>query len=393
MYFLALDYGTGIGKAYKKTQFLEWITKAVEENHPDAFIAQGIAELQQIGFVGKGFMPFFEILGELHAKVKQIQTDHIVKQSRRNTTKSVAHYTVLPALYSMLPENQAQGCKPNCLRLYNIAYVNDPREGKRLVYPSKKTENATLIQEFFPKESEIEPESPTPWQGQKFSVYIGSFALASDRLDLWRAYGKDGEGYCIAMPLSAFNQKPETARIHLMQSDTDTQSKGQNGELNIDVVPTLYEVRYQDDEVEDALARLAGPLRKIKDAKEEMVRQNTGRLSGELLTVGKGLIDSTVRAIVSGILYLYKDKEYENEKEVRIINGSDIKAKRLRLDERDPAHLYVETTPFLFDCELSQIIIGPKVKEKSAVYLNLQKRLVCNNLLRTQVNMSEIKYR
>jgi len=393
MYSLALDYGTGVSRAYDKAQFLEWITMAVEENHPDAFIAQGIAELQKTGLVGQGFMPFFDILSELHTKVKEIQADHIVKQLQGSAPTWVAHYTVLPALYSMLPEIQIQSRRCNCLRLYNIAYVNDPREGKRLIYPSKKSENVMLIQEFFPKESDIEPESPTPWQGQKFSVYIGSFALAADRLDLWRAYGRDGEGYCIAMPLSAFNQKLETARIHLMQSDSNADSDGRNVETaNADVMPTLYEVRYQDDEAEHALARLAGTLKKIKVAKEQIL-MGKARLPEEALRVGKDQIDSIVRSIVSGILYLYKDKEYENEKEVRIINGSDIKAKRLKIDERDPGRLYVETTPFLFDCEHSQIVIGPKVKEKSAVYLNLQKRLACNSLFGTQVRISGIKYR
>gem|GEM_PF-1109155 len=395
MYYLALAYGTGIGKRYDNGQFLEWINKAVKENQPHAFIAQGIAELQQLGFISKNFMPFFQTLYELDTKVRQIQEKHIVRASRG----SVAHYTVLPALYSMLPENPTTGRKANSLRLYNIAYVNDPREGKRLVYPAKKSDpslaNAEHLQEFFPKESEIEPESPIPWQGLRFSVYIGSFALVPDRLDLWRAYGHDGEGYCIVMPLSAFNQEPETARIHLMQSDV--RSDVLEGEdRDRDVVPTLYEVYYQGSQAEDALARLAGTLKKIKAAKDEMATENRGGLSPESLETGKGLIDSTVRAIVSGILYLYKDKAYENEKEVRILKGSDINAKRLRFDtdaEHVPVHLYVETKAFLFDSEHSQIIIGPKVKEKTAVDLNLQKRLACNNLLKTQVKISEIKYR
>jgi hypothetical protein len=160
-----------------------------------------------------------------------------------------------------------------------------------------------------------------------------------------------------------------------------------------DIVPTLFEVHYQRNEAEDALAQLSGTLKEIKDAKDEMAREN---MRTESLETGKSLIDSIVRAIVSGILYLYKDEEYENEKEVRILKGSDINAKRLRLDtdaEHVPPHLYVETKAFLFDSEQSQIIIGPKVKEKTAVYLNLQKRLACNNLLKTQVKISEMKYR
>lgn len=399
MYYLALAYGAGTGKPYNTSQFSDWIDKAVKENQPDAFIAQGIAELQKIGFISKDFMPFFQTLNELHTKVRKIQKDHIVRENSGDVSTSVAHYTVLPALYSMLPENPTTGRKASSLRLYNIAYVNDLREGKRLVYPAKESDsllaNAKHLKEFFPDECEIEPESPIPWQGQKFSVYIGSFALAPDRLDLWRAYGQNGEGYCIVMPLSAFDQKPETASIHLMQSDV--RSEVLEGEdRDQDVVPTLYEVYYKRKQAEDALARLAGTLRKIKKAKDDMAKEKRGGLSPESLETGKGLIDSTVRTIVSGILYLYKDEDYENEKEVRMLKGSSINAERSRLDTEDehaPARLYLETRAFLFDSENSHIIIGPRVKEKTAVHLNLQKRLASNNLRKTQVKVSEIQYR
>ena len=70
----------------------------------------------------------------------------------------------------MLPETPTEGRKANCLRLYNIAYVNDPREGKRLLYPAKKSDpplkNSEHLSAFFPKESEIEPEYPIPLEGQ-----------------------------------------------------------------------------------------------------------------------------------------------------------------------------------------------------------------------------------
>jgi phosphotransferase system IIB component len=97
------------------------------------------------------------------------------------------------------------------------------------------------------------------------------------------------------------------------------------------------------------------------------------------------------------VLYLYKDKEYENEREARILMGFDINAKRLKLEtaaeRKAPQHVYVETKGFLFEKDHSQIIIGPKVAEKAAVYLNIQKRLACNNLSKTEIKISEITYR
>lgn len=397
MYYLALAYGTGVGRRYDKRQFLEWIKEAVKENHRDAFIAQGIAELQQKGLIGKKFDGFFELLMKLHSEVQEIQQEHIVTESGRGADTKVAHYTVLAALYSMLPENPMEGRRSNCLRLYNIGYMNDPREGKRLLSPAKDADpalkNSEHLKEFFPEKSEGKPDYPIPWQGQKFSVYVGSFTLEPDRLDLWRAYGKDGEGFCIVLPLDAFNQEPLRGGIHLMQSDLGTDAS-RNPETE-EGVPKLYEVYYTKEKAERALSRLAESLMDIKEARDAIV--DASRVSSESKSDGKELIDSLVRAIVSGVLYLYKDEEYENEREARILMGFDINAKRLKLEtaaeRKAPQHVYVETKGFLFEKEHSQIIIGPKVAEKAAVYLNIQKRLACNNLLKTEIKMSEITYR
>jgi TPR repeat protein len=397
MYHLALAHGSGVGKRYDKGQFLKWIKEAVKENHRDAFIAQGIAELQQIGLIGKKFEDFFELLMKLHSEVQNIQEKHVVNENGRGADTKVAHYTVLPALYSMLPETPTEGRKANCLRLYNIAYVNDPREGKRLLSPAKDADsplkNSEHLKEFFPEESEGKPDYPIPWQGQKFSVYVGSFTLEPDRLDLWRAYGKDGEGYCIVLPLNAFNQEPLTGGIHLMQSDLGTHAS-RTPETE-EGVPNLYEVYYTEDKAEEALSSLAGSLINIKEARDAMIKAS--RIPSKSKCSGKELINSLVRAIVSGVLYLYKDKEYENEREARILMGFDINAKRLKLEtaaeRKAPQHVYVETKGFLFEKDHSQIIIGPKVAEKAAVYLNIQKRLACNNLSKTEIKISEITYR
>jgi TPR repeat protein len=400
MYRIALAYGTGVGRRYDTDQFLEWINKAVEDNHPEAFIAQGIAELQKSGLIGKAFMPFFEKLTKLHEKVKEIQQGHILKEHDKDASGVVAHYTVLPALYSMLPEKLTAGQKANCLRLYNIAYVNDPREGRRLLSVDKETmqplKNSEFLLAFFPPGSEKAPEHPIPWEGQKFSVYVGSFALAPDRLDLWRAYGSDGFGYCIVTPLSVFNQESDLGVINLMQNDLLTESIDNREQIYTDIQPTLYKVHYTKEEAENTLTRLAEILKEIKAAKDIIIKDHEHVLSESDLKAGKDLIDSIVRSIVSGIMYLYKDDEYENEKEARILMGFDITAKCLKLEvnkEHDPPHVYVETKAFLFESEQSEIIIGPKVERKTAAYLNLQKRLAINNMLQTQVRMSEIKYR
>jgi hypothetical protein len=256
--------------------------------------------------------------------------------------------------------------------------MNDPREGKRFF--DERIEEADSLRVFFSGEGDA--DNPLSWEEHESSVYIGSFTLRGDDLDMWRTpYGKDGHGYCIITPIEAFDQRAldEPEIKHGGEVVNVTEGMFRATEF---LSTTLYAVRYKEKDVKDTLNKLRPSLDRITKRRKAL-RGST-----------KGL-DRTVRLIVSHILYLYKNKHYESEKEARMISDYDITFKELKLDlSQQPSRIYLETPPFLFK-EGSQIVIGPTVEKQTIAELDLKYRLALHQMNNTQVLRSEStgKYR
>ena len=264
MFRVALAYGTAEGVENSPVEFLKWIRKAVERAHPDAFIVLGLAELQQIGFIDKlSLSSLREKLNSLMETVLEILDKH--KVTKEVASDGVSHFTTLGALHSMLPENPNKAQERNFLRLYNISYVNDPLEGKTLL--NSDFENSECLLQFFVKSEETGSHDPIPWKGQKFSVYVGSFTLNRDRLDLWRAYGRDGEGYCIVTPIKAFQQDVGEQRHTFMETALSGDFAKKGTAAHVGSLPRLYRVRYRRREAEETLKKLKPCLDDIQDEK------------------------------------------------------------------------------------------------------------------------------
>lgn len=289
---------------------------------------------------------------------------------------------MLPVLDGKTTEAACYTGQSRVLRLYHIAYMNDPQEGLRLL--DMPHEDAELLREFFAV-SEGGNNHNFLWENQEFSVYCGSFTLRVDRLDLWRAYGRDGAGYCVVIPAKIFQPAPESKPTYLMHDahrrrDDEALATARASRSQ---TPALYRIRYQTDEAEKTLATLKPRLEAIKNIKNAV---NNPKVTE--------MIDSLVRIVISDILYLYKNEEYASEEEARMIVARNIADQTLKLDDRQPPRVYVETDAFLFQDEGTRIIIGPKVADKVAAELNLKYRLARHGLLKTTtVEWSQVKYR
>lgn len=326
---------------------------------------------------------FFELSG----KVEEIKQQHLIRDDE--TITQVAHFTTLEALHSMLPVLDGKTTGAECytgqsrvLRLYHIAYMNDPQEGLRLL--DMPHEDAKLLREFFAK-SEGGNNHNFLWENQEFSVYCGSFTLRVDRLDLWRAYGRDGAGYCVVIPAKVFQPALESKPTYLMHGARRWHDDEELATVRASrsQTPALYRIRYQTDEAEKTLATLKPGLGAIKKIKKTVNN-----------SVVEEMVDSLVRIVISDILYLYKNEEYASEEEARMIVARNIADQTLKLDDRQPPRVYVETEAFLFQDEGTRIIIGPKVADKVAAELNLKYRLARHGLLKTAaVEWSQVKYR
>ena len=213
LYSTAVAYGTRAGIEENPAEFQHLVREAVRAGHETAYMAVGLAVLREANLIcGVDVSCFLELFEDLRRIVLEVKLEHQLQSS--DTSGEVAHFTTFEALHSMLPReierfDQTRREQANLLRLYNLAYVNDPQEGQMLL--SNKGGETDLIDEFFSKSplTNLQGEhwlshEPLPLSGLAFSVYVGSFTLESDRLDLWRAYSRDGEGFCIVTPIDAF---------------------------------------------------------------------------------------------------------------------------------------------------------------------------------------------
>jgi TPR repeat protein len=376
LYHLAMSYF--IRSKPDRKKFSEWIKKALKAGHPKAFIASGLDDLRRETLVSNVELAGLnKDLNELFERVMAIKRRHIVKS--RNAINGVAHFTRFEVLDSMLPAERPAGRATNRLRLYNFAYMNDPQEGRRLL--DKRIAAAESLIEFFTGEGNA--DNPLTWEDHESSVYIGSFTLKDEDLDIWRAYGHDGQGYCIVTPLDSFDQgtsdKPTLHGDEVVNVSEAALNVSEAALKGSEFLPTtLYLIRYSEAEVRSTLNELKGSLDRIR-ARRKKLKGNTKAL------------DRTVRLIVSYILYLYKNEQYRYEREARLISDFDISFKYLSLDQsRSPSRIFVESPDFLFK-EGTRIIIGPRVQEKTVVELDLKFRLARHGLLNnTRVSRSKL---
>lgn len=366
----------------------------------DPFSYLILREIKELN-LGMAQGQFIELLKGLHEKIQEIKKNHLVSETDFNSEKGnaleekyVAHYSDLVALRNMLPwsDNGSAIKDKNLLRLYNVAYMNDPEEGKMLLKISQEQKNAYVLHEFFDEKAATDDHHKLLWGNGEFAFYLSSFTRQKDRLDLWRAYGKDGTGLSIAIPFEAFSQTHGSIlEKQLKQKNSKDETRGSDdgkdgltsSDIKKYIPPTLYKIIYEASEMIEALKQLDPQLRLIKQSLSLLQNEHIDKT-----------IKSIVRVLLSDILYLYKNDEYENEKEMRIISFFEISDLRLKLDERIPSRVYAETHPFLFG-EGSQIIIGPKVAGKVETEYEIKFRLTNQRHMncKTKVFHSTVRYR
>jgi hypothetical protein len=390
---LALAYREGVGTNKNPQLFFEWIQKAAEAGSPDASLpARVFAEIssKESDAHGEIVDQLWALLGEVSA----CKEKHLVARKEGQT---VAHFTEYTTIEKMLPlskeasqpEKNKQEEKHTHFRLYNTEYLNDPDEGRAL-FQFLKEKNKDLYKTLFDGLAE---DSFLQSIHDTLSVYTCSFSTETDRLDLWRAYGKDGNGVSIVTPTLAFN-KPQLGQDNLFSSiDRAYAPKSDTETSSTEKLWVLYHVRYLNQDkaigegepneanviikpVLDALAGLKPCMEKLSDDND------------------KNKLRKAILIALSDILYLYKHKEYENEKEVRLIDAAPIDSRLLHMDERSPGRLFIKTRDIVFQNAGSKVVIGPKVEEKVATELNCKFRLARHKLQdNVTVEHSKIHYR
>lgn len=373
---LALAYHDGEGTERDLDACRRWLEVAAREGDQAAFVLLGLLDLERDGEIEPSQLhtaldPFMGLQAEV-SKVKSMQLV-------REAPEGVAHFTTVEVLRSLLSPS-AEDSTRNSLRLYNAAYLKDMQDG-RLLFDVHDSPGAVLLRGFFPEQRSHDWPLTTPWDGREYSVYVGSFNLRADYLDLWRAHGANGAGVCVVTPLAAFTQDRERLPFTLASTAAAERATA-SGSVARAIPPVLYRMEYDPGVMAKVLQGMQPHLAAIQAFKEP-------------LTSGGGIVDALVRILVSEILYLFKPGAYQGEREARLVAAFDIASDCIQRDaSTDPGRLYVETEPFLLSSPGSRILIGPAVKERAATYLDLRYRLAKSRWSgSTRVSQSSIEYR
>jgi TPR repeat protein len=384
IYLLAFKYKYGIGVNINKTRAIDLFKRSLNQGNSGAnlYIPHQLVEdfFEKNKFQNK-LKNEFEILEET---ILQIKKSHIISEPT-----SLSHFTSWATIESILPITITKDPR-NILRLYHVDYMNDPAEGRALInFKSNDVEISEILLRIFEgglSASEDDVVSLIPP-----SMYSLSFTESSDRLDLWRAYGNDGDGYSIVTVFDDLDEnrayekcsldefvKHKRSVVNTSRINNCMQLKIKKKEKAIN--PVLFRVSYTSDEKQTTLDKLATPLKKIVDLIDDI----DGLLKKE--------VEQIIYALLLEVMYLYKDEQYSTEREIRVIRAMPLDA--VKVDERIPERLYCETSSFLFIKKNSKIIIGPKVKNKQVALWNLRFRLEQNNFGNTtNISMSQVKYR
>ena len=352
-------------KAGDKVEFDRFIDLASKANDMDAMIAQQVAA---IGLTGKKFDAATEALQGLRRTVLDIRNSkHRVNIA--DVSNGIAHYTDGGALSSMLSGTPSDG--RNAVRLSSTVYVNDPTEGQRLREFSQDGSTNPLAFLY----QDIDDPDALSWQGKDFHVFIACFSLQCDSLNLWRFYGRNGTGFSIVSPMSVFDAESGDGMLRGPWAKTK----------RIAAKLALHLVRYDDEHVRQTLAELAKAIKPLKDVIRNAAPEDARRLREFAI------------AVLGDLMYLYKDAQYADEKEVRAIEArtlGDPEIKTFRPGDKSYERLYLETGALLFREAGSKIIIGPKVDEADSVELDLRNRLAKKRWSAScAVDRSDAKYR
>ena len=405
MHNLALTYKNGLGVEKDRSQFFAWTKKATDAGLSVSVLNLALA--YKIGDSGGGKNPeqFFhwvevayrkgdikaaimfpfsrlwqneeidepthdkivDALVDLRDECKSIlQKKHIV-----NERQPLSHYTKFVALDSIL-----KGGESNHLRLYNVAYFNDPLEGA--AFPAALVDG--MCEWIYGRKGEIPHEIAV--EGKKFSVYACAFSARDDHLPLWIAYGNNGDGYNITGTIPQHMKADEESGAMQEMHRSFSLAKDETAtEKTKDALIRVYKVQY-GKAVKDTAQKLTRRLKEL-----ESILQGKG---DKVIQAAKAVAEW----ILADLRYLYKHKAYRWEKEYRIIRVAEFGGEKIKEDDRTPPRFYLETPPFLFAESGGKVTVGPRVAEKDAAEIYIRQRLTKNGWDKTtKIAHSKMPYR
>ena len=365
---LAIAYKDGVGVEKDPERFFHWVEVAYRKGDIKAAIMFPFSRLWQNREIDEPtYDEIVKALVALRKKCQSIlQKKHIV-----NERQPLSHYTKFVALDSVL-----KGGESNHLRLYNVAYFNDPLEGA--AFPSALVDG--MCEWVYGGKGEIPHEIAV--EGKKFSVYACAFSARDDYLPLWIAYGNNGDGYNITGTIPQHMKADEESGAMQEMHRSFSLAKDETAtEKTKDALIRVYKVQYgkEAEKTAQKLTRRLKKLQSILQGKSDEVKQK---------------VKAVAEWILADLRYLYKDEAYQWEEEYRIIRVAEFGGEKIKEDDRTPPRFYLETPPFLFAESGGKVTVGPRVAEKAAAEIYIRQRLTKNGWNKTtDIAHSQMPYR
>lgn len=244
-----------------------------------------------------------------------------VKQALRvrKMNQDMAYYTALESFFYMLPVNVKKKDECGRLSIMNIAYMNDPNEGK-------------ILRRFL-FEEKAEQQNAGERKSIRYPyVFMKCFTSLIDDLPMWEMYGDHAKGCCLVLDWE------------------DSVRTTDNGEE----VP-LFRICYLKRKGTGFMLEAASN-QDISDLR--IIRKNLKALK----RIAKGFeyrpyARETFMQILEEIVYLFKDSDYQHEREMRILYNFSERSEGFRHTGGEYPMLFVQPE---FAVKIKEIIVGPK---------------------------------
>jgi hypothetical protein len=142
---------------------------------------------------------------------------------------------------------------------------------------------------------------------------------------------------------------------------------------------------YDDRSVREALGALRGPLENF-GVYLALLEASSPETASKVREIGK--------MIINELLYLYKNKNYRAEREVRAVEAHFLGDPNLKrhCGADGVSKLFIESPALLFQTPESRVIVGPKVKNSITLMLDIRHRLGRQSWYCCTVEQSTLAY-
>lgn len=280
--------------------------------------------------------PTEAFLASLHMLQIQKQAMDIADELRiRQLDSDIAYYTSLETFGYMLPESRNDTADKGKFSIMNIAYMNDPNEGKNFMQYVRRGDLAAGKR----KKEGLRRSVKYPY------VFMKCFTSGIDDLPMWEMYGDHAKGCCIVLDRTCL--WPEVLGRQLPVYRVCYIKKNASG----------YRINSKDN-----------PKVNVK-----RIIHCAEQIRGLMRMLDKKIVgEEILEELVGDIVYLFKDAAYQHEQEVRIFYRYNEASDDFRHTAGEMPLLYVMPD---IPVKIKEIILGPKCAEIERKMPYLQERV------------------